>query len=78
MSQSVDVTGLPPEAVRIVEKFVASLRGRHQGQPAAAAGPGGERWEAAAEAAKGLTDYDFGAWADQRAFDRRHGQDHLK
>jgi hypothetical protein len=77
MSQTVDVSGLSPEAVRAVEKFVASLRERHQGPPLgnAEAGEGGDRWDAAAEAVKGLTDYDFGAWAGQRAFDRQHGQD---
>jgi hypothetical protein len=37
-----------------------------------------DRWAAAAAAVKGLTDYDFGAWADQRAFDAAHGKDHLE
>lgn len=36
-----------------------------------------DRWAAAAEAVKGLTDYDFAAWSDQRAFDAEHGEDHL-
>jgi hypothetical protein len=72
MSQTVDVTGLSPEAVRIVEQFVASLR---QGPPASSKG---DPWGDAAGAVRGLTDYDFGAWEEQRAFDQQRGQDHLQ
>ena len=32
--------------------------------------PGTGDWEAAAQAARGLADYDFGAWHEQRQFDR--------
>lgn len=82
MSQTIDVTGLSPEAVRMVEQLVASLRE----QPAQGTSPSStsktdatvDPWEAAAEAVQGLSDYDFDAWADQRAFDERHGKDHLK
>jgi hypothetical protein len=69
----VDVTGLSPEAVRVVEKFVASLREQQGRQDVP-----GDPWAAAVEAAKGLVGYDFRAWEEQRAFDGRHGQDHLK
>lgn len=75
MSQSVDVSGLSPEAVHVVEKLIALLRSR--GLPDKANG-GQDPWAAAVEAIKGLTDYDFQAWSEQRAFDRQHGQDHLK
>jgi hypothetical protein len=34
-------------------------------------------WEAAARAVQDLAGYDFDAWREQRAFDRRHAQDHL-
>ena len=40
--------------------------------------PPSEPWEAAAEAVRALADYDFAAWSEQREFDRRHGQDHLR
>jgi len=33
------------------------------------------RWAAAAEAIRGLTDYDFDAWREQREFDRLHAAD---
>jgi hypothetical protein len=32
-----------------------------------------DRWAAAAQAARELTDYDFDAWREQRDFDRLHG-----
>ena len=35
------------------------------------------RWAAAAEAVRGLSDYDFDAWREQREFDRLHAGDHL-
>ncbi len=35
------------------------------------------RWAAAAEAIRGLTDYDFEAWREQREFDRLHAGDPL-
>lgn len=74
MSTSVDVTGLPPEAVRKVEQLVADLRA--QSQSKATAG-GVDPWAAAAEAARELSYYDFEAWKEQRAFDQHRGQDHL-
>jgi hypothetical protein len=79
MSQTVDVTGLTPESVRLVERLVASLRaGRDQGVAPAPGSEPGEAWRIASEAVAGLADYDFGAWEEQRAFDQHHGQDHLK
>lgn len=38
-------------------------------------------WDAAAEAARQLREggsYDFNAWRDQRDFDLKHAEDHLK
>jgi hypothetical protein len=40
--------------------------------------PSADRWAAAAAAVKELSDYDFDAWAEQRAFDARHAADHLE
>ena len=37
-----------------------------------------ERWAAAAEAVKGLADYDFDAWSEQRAFDAERSREHLR
>ena len=37
-----------------------------------------ERWAAAAEAVKGLADYDFDAWNEQRTFDAERSRDHLR
>lgn len=39
--------------------------------------PPADRWARAAEAVRQLTDYDFDAAADQREYDRGHGEDHL-
>jgi hypothetical protein len=79
MAQNVDVTGLSPEAVRLVEQLVTALRERGQGSPAAAGGTvGADPWVAAAEAVQGLAEYDFGAWAEQRDFDQEHAQDHSR
>ncbi len=81
MSQTIDVTGLSPEAVRVVERFVASLREQSPfatPESEAASADADARWQAALEAAKGLSDYDFAAWEEQRTFDRRHAQDHLR
>jgi hypothetical protein len=80
MSQTIDVSGLSPEAVRIVEKVVTSLRVQ-EGQtapPATTPAEAAARWRAAEEAVKGLTNYDFAAWEEQRALDSRHAQDHLE
>lgn len=77
MAQTVDVTGLSPEAVRQVEVFVASLR-RQGGTAPSPSAAAADRWRAAAEAVTGLANYDFDAWAEQRAFDRQHGGDNLK
>lgn len=40
MSQTIDVTGLPPEAIRAVESLVGLLRARPDAAPAASA----EEW----------------------------------
>ena len=37
-----------------------------------------DRWAAADEAVKSLEDYDFDAWAEGRAYDAEHGEDHLR
>ena len=74
MPETIDVSGLSPDAVRLVERFVASLRGQDRmGSAPPAAGPH-DPWVKAAEAVKSLSDYDFAAWADQRTFDQQHGQ----
>ncbi len=39
--------------------------------------PAVDRWVIAAKAVSELTDYDFDAWAEQRALDRQRGQEHL-
>ena len=39
--------------------------------------PGTGDWEAAAKAARALTDYDFDAWRQQREHDLKHANDHL-
>lgn len=84
MPDTIDVSGLSPEAVRAVEALVGLLKEKAQGDETApgsatsSVGLPADRWQAAAEAVKGLTDYDFGAWEEQRAHDRQHGQDHLK
>jgi hypothetical protein len=39
--------------------------------------PGTGDWDAAAQAARQLAGYDFGAWQEQRQFDQRHAPDHL-
>ena len=41
------------------------------------AGAPADRWAAAAAAVKGITDYDFDAYSEQRSFDAEHGKDHL-
>lgn len=35
------------------------------------------KWRAAAEAVRGLTDYDFEAWRKQREYDVKHAKDHV-
>lgn len=37
-----------------------------------------ERWAAAAESVKEITNYDFDAWSEQRALDAARGGDHLQ
>ena len=38
---------------------------------------GAANWDAALQAARELTDYDFDAWRQQRDYDRQHANDHL-
>ncbi len=40
--------------------------------------PGTGDWDAAAKAIRELEDYDFDAWREQRKFDLKHAEDHLK
>ena len=35
------------------------------------------KWAAAASAARGLRDYNFDAWRNQREYDLKHAHDHL-
>jgi hypothetical protein len=77
---TVDLTGLPELVIEQVTRIVKEAREKEAG--GSVSGPNGgqpaDRWAAAAEAVRGLVDYDFGAWAEQRAFDARHGKDHLE
>jgi hypothetical protein len=77
--RTVDLTGLPEPVVQLVTRIVREAREKQtEGTPAAPnGGQPADRWAAAAEAVKGLSDYDFGA-CEQRAFDARHGRDHLE
>lgn len=79
MPPTVDVTGLSPDEVARVESLIASLRERRGQQTIAPpSAEAADRWRAAAEAVKGLADYDFGAWAEQRALDQQRAGDHLR
>jgi hypothetical protein len=44
-------------------------------ESAAEVRPGTGDWDAAAQAVRELTDYDFDAWREQREYDRRHASD---
>lgn len=59
-----------PELKPLVGKTVDIEVTERQDAPA-------DRWARAAEAVRQLTDYDFDAAADQREYDRSHGEDHL-
>jgi len=39
--------------------------------------PGTGDWNAAAQAVRELSDYDFNAWREQREYDLKHAEDHL-
>jgi hypothetical protein len=62
-----------PELKPLIGKMV-EIRVTEQPEEASAA----QRWRAAADAVEELTDYDADAWAEQRAFDRERGEDHLR
>ena len=60
--------------LEVLERKVAELT-----RPASLPGTGD--WDAAAEAARRLREagtYDFDAWREQREFDLKHAEDHLK
>jgi len=57
--------------IEALEKKLAELT-----RPAARPGTGD--WDAAEKAIRGLEDYDFDAWREQREFDLEHAEDHLK
>jgi hypothetical protein len=83
MPHSIDVSELSPEAIRAIEALVGLLKEKAQreggqGSTSPLAGDAAAAWRAAAEAVQGLSDYDFGAWQEQRALDRQRAGDHLK
>lgn len=63
--------------VEALEKKVAELSRPKKDLAPAVAAEAADRWRAASEAAKALTDYDFSAWQKQRPLDQQHARDHL-
>lgn len=70
-SETLYLPELRPFIGRVVEIIVLEEK------PAADFEPGTEDWDAAAQAVRELSDYDFDAWREQREYDRSHTSDPL-
>jgi len=60
-----ELIGQTVEIIVLKEESAGSIR------------PGTGDWDAAAQATKELTGYDFEAWREQREYDRKHASEQL-
>jgi hypothetical protein len=70
-SETLYLPELKPLIGRVVEIVVS------EENHVAGVQPGTGDWDAAAQAVRELTDYDFDAWREQREYDRGHANDYL-